>query len=145
MDDYRDFFPNLGDQNHRKTSDWDLTYNCIAWAAGNSDQWWGVETGYYWPDGAGVGRGVTNLIEAFETLGYVPCCNGKLETGIEKVALFAQGTEWTHAARQLSNGNWTSKLGQAEDIEHTLPELVEGTYYGSVHCFMMREISNERE
>ena len=145
MDDYRDFFPNLGDQNPKKTSDWDQTYNCIAWAAGDSDQWWDVETGYYWPVGASVGSDVTDLIEAFETLGYVQCCNGKLETGIEKVALFAQGTEWTHAARQLPNGNWTSKLGQAEDIEHTSPELVEGTNYGFVYCFMKREISNERD
>ncbi len=55
MDDYRDFFPNLGDQNHKKTSEWDQTYNCIAWAAGDSDHWWDVETGYYWPDGANVG------------------------------------------------------------------------------------------
>ena len=138
-DDYRDCFPLLSDQNHEKTSAWNTTYNCIAWAAGTSEQWWEAAPGYYWPEGAGMGEDVANLIEAFETLDYLQCCNGELEEGFEKVALYAQGTAWTHAARQLPNGHWTSKLGQAEDIEHILPELVQGTVYGDVHCFMKRK------
>lgn len=35
----------------------------------------------------------------------------------------------SHAARQLPNGRWTSKCGQAEDIEHDLRDL-EGRLYG---------------
>jgi len=34
----------------------------------------------------------------------------------------------THAARQLENGRWTSKLGELEDIEHDLHHLASGAY-----------------
>lgn len=139
MNDYREFFPNLNDQNHKTTSVWDETYNCIAWAAGSSDQWWDVESGYHWPEGARSGKDVVNPVEAFRTLGYVHCIDGQHEEEFEKVALYAKGSEWTHAARQLPNGSWTSKLGSAEDIEHLSPELIQGTVYGSVHCFMKKK------
>ncbi len=42
-----------------------------------------------------------------------------------------------HAARQLANGRWTSKLGRAEDIEHQLHDL-EGEVYGTVALLMKR-------
>jgi hypothetical protein len=48
-------------------------------------------------------------------------------------------TECTHAARQLSNGCWTSKLGKLNDIQHGTPESIEGTEYGIVYCFMKRK------
>lgn len=50
------------------------------------------------------------------------------------------GRVWTHAARQLPTGKWTSKLGRSEDIEHTTPEAVSGTTYGAMVCFMGRAI-----
>lgn len=43
----------------------------------------------------------------------------------------------THAARQLHSGAWTSKLGNAEDIEHELHAL-EGEIYGTVVVIMNR-------
>lgn len=43
----------------------------------------------------------------------------------------------THAARQLENGKWTSKLGQLEDIEHELDGLV-GDKYGIVVTILRR-------
>jgi len=52
-------------------------------------------------------------------LGYVPCADGSLETNFEKVAIYVNSDgEPTHAARQLRNGKWTSKLGNFEDITH---------------------------
>jgi hypothetical protein len=39
--------------------------------------------------------------------------------------------EPTHAARQLPNGKWTSKLGRWQDIEYELDGLV-GKMYGTV-------------
>jgi hypothetical protein len=48
----------------------------------------------------------------------------------------AQGSP-THAARQLDNGRWTSKLGELEDIEHSLRDL-EGAAYGTVVQVMKR-------
>jgi hypothetical protein len=58
------------------------------------------------------------------------------EPGFEKVALYADAAGIpTHAARQLSGGKWTSKLGRREDIEHALDDLT-GDVYGSVVAFL---------
>jgi hypothetical protein len=55
-------------------------------------------------------------------LGYAPCAGDELEAGLEKVALYAdEHGEWTHAAPQLPDGWWTSKLGPEEDILHRTP------------------------
>lgn len=76
--------------------------------------------------------------DAFATLGYVVCARADLEPGFEKVALFADvnGTP-THAARQLPDGTWTSKLGLSEDIQHALADLA-GDVYGSVVLILKR-------
>ena len=75
---------------------------------------------------------------AFASLGYTVCEGEGLEAGYEKVALFADaGGRPTHAARQLSGGRWTSKLGTAEDIDHGLYDL-EGAIYGAVVLVMKR-------
>jgi hypothetical protein len=66
------------------------------------------------------------------------CPGEEAEPDFEKVALFAdaQGKP-THAARQLSSGRWTSKLGKKEDLEHALHAL-SGAVYGSVVLVMKR-------
>jgi hypothetical protein len=78
------------------------------------------------------------FLTAFATLGYVPADSEAHEPGQEKVALFVSvdGTP-THAARQLSDGRWTSKLGRAEDIEHALRDI-EGEIYGAVARVLKR-------
>ena len=75
--------------------------------------------------------------EAFATIGYVVCEDERHEPGHEKVALFALGGVPTHAARQVASGRWVSKLGQSEDIEHSLHDLT-GVVYGSVVLIMKR-------
>jgi len=47
---------------------------------------------------------------------------------------------YTHAARQLPDGKWTSKLGQLEDITHGTTDVIEGGDYGEVVQFMKRPI-----
>jgi hypothetical protein len=75
---------------------------------------------------------------AYGTLGFEPCDSGEVEEGFEKVAIYTDaGGEPTHAARQLANGRWTSKLGYLEDIEHDL-DAVAGTHYGRVRAFLRR-------
>lgn len=64
--------------------------------------------------------------------------DASLEQGFEKVALYGSGAEYTHAARQLPSGKWTSKLGKAEDIEHDTPEDVAGGLYGELIEIMTR-------
>jgi hypothetical protein len=83
---------------------------------------------------------IDSFIEAFKTLGYEICENG-LEVGFEKIAIYSLNGQPTHAARQLENGNWTSKLGRLEDIEHYSTRAVEDFKYGRVVVFMKRRVS----
>ena len=55
-------------------------------------------------------------------------------------ALFADAADRpTHAAKQLPNGRWTSKLGRSQDVEHTL-EGLEGSAYGRARLVMRRPV-----
>ena len=118
------------------TSEQDNAYNCVAWAAGYSDGWWSHAEGYRWI--AERGASIQNLIALFNALGYVECDSDAREAGYEKVALYSKFGDWTHVARQLANGRWTSKLGIYEDIEHASPGDLRGDLYGEVHCIMRR-------
>ena len=108
-------FPKLGTTSFRVTSLRDPVYNCIAWAAGvTNDWWWPLENPAeaHWPDGLARVRTLEAFCAVFTTLGYVVCSSEDLEPGWEKVALFAETLgRPTHAARQLPSGRWTSKLG----------------------------------
>ena len=79
--------------------------------------------------------------QPFATLGYVVCNDDLVEGGFEKIALFALAGRPKDAARQLSSGRWTSKLGPMEDIEHELHDVT-GMVYGSVVLLMKRPIPN---
>ena len=80
------------------------------------------------------------LLLFFSTLGYALCDSGTHEAGYEKVAIYSDGDEYTHAARQLADGSWTSKLGPDDDIEHPRPESLAGGKYGSVVRMLKRPI-----
>jgi hypothetical protein len=104
-------FPRLSANNHEKTSQPDVEYNCVAWAAWDTDHWW--QPGVYWP--VEISRdehGIAALEAAFMSLGLVECSDGSLEPGFEKIALYGSGFMYTHASRQLPDGRWTSKLGK---------------------------------
>ena len=60
---------------------------------------------------------------------------------MEKVALFVRpdGTP-THAARQLRDGRWTSKLGRDRDISHKMVVDLAGEAYGEPAAYLKREI-----
>jgi hypothetical protein len=135
-------FPRLQGTAWRVSSERDDRYNCIAWTANViTTWWWPVGPGKsYWPEG--VPREVTleAFRAAFATLGYVFCLGEEMEPGFEKTAVFAdeQGVP-KHAARQLPQEGWTSKLGKMEDIEHALSDLT-GPVYGSVVLIMKRSV-----
>ena len=134
-------FPRLADAAFRVTSERDQAYNCIAWAAAVTHQrWWPLENPNeaHWPEGVPRARTIDAFSAAFATLGYSVCSDDNNEPGYEKIALFADADGLpTHAARQLANGRWTSKLGKAEDIEHELRDL-EGDFYGTAVLIMIR-------
>jgi len=132
-------FPDLTRTGYRVTSPSDAVYNCVAWAAGLTDSWWWPDPdGFdYWPTGIDRDRTVPAFTAALSTVGYSPCGDGLLETGWEKAAIYATDEGPTHAARQLPDGRWTSKLGPDEDIEHALEGLC-GAAYGVVVQFLRR-------
>ena len=120
---------------------WD--YNCIAFAAGVETEWW-------WPDPNGEGKwpeGVRReellecFAEAYGTLGYETCEDAKLEAGYEKVSIYAQNGVPTHAAKQLPNGRWKSKLGSWEDVEHNTLRAVEEYVYGRAVLYLKRRLA----
>lgn len=131
-------FPNLGRQS-KITSPRDEAYNCIGWAAQDSKRWWWPNTDYYWPIPVGE-PSEEHFIQAFQKLGYKKCRNGRLKKGYEKIVFYVDSNKSvTHAARQLSNGSWTSKLGEEYDIEHATPEGLNGAAYGRASFYMERK------
>ncbi len=135
-------FPGLRGTAYQVTSPQDDRYNCIAWAAGHTTDWWwpdeaGLPDSSYWPPGVPRTQTVEAFCAAFASLGYVVCDDEQYETAYEKIALFTLSGVPKHAARQLPNGRWTSKLGPMEDIEHALHDLT-GMVYGSVVLIMKR-------
>jgi hypothetical protein len=135
-------FPRLKSDNHHETSPASISYNCVAWAAEDTQHWW--QPGLYWrPSSWPLNDfGLGALEQAFRELGYVDCgMDEKLETGFIKVALYASSSFiYTHAARQLPSGKWTSKLGKYIDVEHDTPAVVAGGLYGEVMQIMKRPI-----
>jgi len=141
-------FPLLRRDLYIVTSPVDFAYNCIAHAAGcNNKHWWPVKAvGVDWPINR-FDETIDCFIEAFATQGYKVCekQDTTLESKTEKIALYVDmAGEPTHAARQLENGNWTSKLGEWEDIEHATLESLEGDVvnrqlgYGMVKTILRR-------
>ena len=131
-----DELPALAAAGYEITSAPSAVYNCVAWAAEDDTDWWSHLPGYYWP--ARRSPEAEALVEVFAGLGYAVCDSAAREPGYDKVAVYARNGRWSHAARQLENGQWTSKLGPDEDISHQSPEDLAGESYGEVHCIMRR-------
>lgn len=87
-----------------------------------------------------------SFVEAYAALGYTVCEDGSREPelGFQKIAIYVDEDGIpTHAARQLPNGEWTSKLGRAEDIQHQTLEALESDDdnllgYGSAALILRR-------
>jgi hypothetical protein len=136
-------FPGLLTTPFQVTSPADPNYNCIAWAVNSTtDWWWPLESDRRtcWPAGAPREVSIDAFVAALVIIGYTVCSNDSVEQGSEKIALFADANNVpTHAARQLTTGRWTSKLGQSEDIQHDLRAL-EGHIYGAVAVILKRPV-----
>jgi len=132
-------FPNLAGSPWRTTSPADTTYNCIAWALGETQRWWWPDPlgQYYWPQNAQRESTLEAMREVLVAAGYMECLDGSYEEGFEKVAIYLHQGVLSHAARQIPTGAWTSKLGYLEDIEHQ-PQALAGSAYGDVALYMKR-------
>ena len=133
-------FPNLANEDFEIIGPASDVYNCIAYAAGYSDQPWSDEQGDYWPPQVAQNPTVRGLENLFKWLGFKKCHGPRLEAGYEKVALYGSMNLWTHAALQTPNGRWRSKLGEKQLIEHQTPPGVSGEQYGRPYLYMRRRI-----
>ncbi len=131
------YFPTLAGGGYRTTSPETEDYNCIAWAAGKSDEWWDIREGYYWPDGVPRVGTIKIVSRVFKLLGFKRCKTSRRLRHFDKIAIYGEGELFTHVARQLPSGKWTSKLGNLQDIEHDTLESLEGDEYGKL-MFVMR-------
>src|SRR5207249_2060929 len=95
----------------------------------------------YWPTGLQRTVALSAFVAMFESLGYKLSESEGVESNLVKIAIYAADDgRPTHAARQLSSGRWSSKLGQLEDIEHDSLATLEGQAYGSVAHIMKRQL-----
>ena len=134
-------FPNLRRGSYRISSPGTDEYNCLAWAAEDDAQWWepSASVGHSWPPNVPLEGTVDGVALAYESLGFERYKNREVEDGYVKVAIYAAPDgEVTHAARQLDNGWWTSKLGEWQDIAHADLQSLEGQYYGVVALILRR-------
>lgn len=75
-------------------------------------------------------------------MGYELCGNGTFMPNFEKIAIYVDNNgKPQHAARQLQNGLWTSKIGVDVDIEHELHGL-ENSRYGNVRSILKRPLAS---
>lgn len=135
-------FPNLTNSNHEIKSSATDEYNCIAWAVGIDNEFiWPDVNCQYWPDDLPLEPAIEALIMFYQRFGFDECESGNFEDGFEKIALYvASNGQPKHAARQINEKLWTSKLGGNVDIEHTL-DAIEGPTYGSATVFMKRPLN----
>lgn len=84
------FFPNLISSDYTITSPATSEYNCIDWAAGDTEVWWWPDRNslYYWPPRIPRTETLHAFILAYEILGYTLCENADYEEGFEKIALY---------------------------------------------------------
>jgi hypothetical protein len=134
--------PRLAEHDYRISSPKDPKYNCFAYAAGDTARVWSpvlLGSGVHWPPGIPALPSLTGVIDAYEVVGFERCESPSLEEGYEKIAIFADpASDPRHAARQMPNGEWTSKLGDYVDIEHREVAAVGGEKYGEPVVYMRR-------
>lgn len=140
--DTRGMFPNLNDDDFECTSEDTIDYNCIAHAAGDKERWWwpsAVDS--YWPRGVPQEETPEAFVQAYATIGYELCDGAELEDGFEKIAIYVWEGLVRHAAIQLVDGRWSSKLGSDIDIRHRSLECLVGfgeREYGQASIFLRR-------
>lgn len=139
-----DAFPNAA-MGWKQESNVDPSYNCIAYAVGDTNlRWWPGDVDYFWPQNISQDNTVDAFVELFESYDYVVCEDGQPENDFEKIAIYATEEGVTHAARQEADGSWVSKLGENIDIRHGTVNIIEDGAYGKAVKFLKRRITSLR-
>jgi hypothetical protein len=84
------------------------------------------------------------LIAAFKAVGFEISSDAEPEAGFDKVALYKNGDEWSHATRIVERGIESSKFGSAWDGQHShnlCHDETDGKVsnpYGNIFAYMKR-------
>lgn len=135
-------FPNLASAGFAVVAQPSEQYNCIAYAAGDTGRWWEPDGVNYWPPWATLTNRIESLKEAFTGLGYEQCDDSGAAAGYQKVALYEAQGRMQHAAIQMPNGRWRSKMGRGPVIEHRNPDSLSGGMYGQATIIMRRAVAD---
>jgi len=129
-------FPNLKrNNNFTFTSVSTEDYNCVAWINDILDEW----VQFYDANG-NYDFSLDRYIKYFESYGYLINDNSDKQEGFTKIAIsFDKDKNFKHVCKQLPNGEWSSKLGDWEDIKHNNPIDLLGRSYGVDVLFMMKK------
>ena len=134
-------FPNLANENFEVVGGPSDRYNCVAYAANKKDQPWDYNHRGHWPPWANRNDRIESLKQVFLGLECEECRDSELEDGYQKVALFEVQGQAKHAALQMPNGRWRSKIGDGPLIEHDTPESLAGELYGNPTVFLRRMLN----
>jgi len=138
----RSLFPNSLHEPFVETSEPTEEYNCIAWAYEDTTQWYWPDFKSYWPRNIPGEVTLKAFQLLFEDKGYELCSDDSLEVGYQKIAIYCDVNNLpTHAARQLPDGYWTSKLGPMHDVSHTIQNMENGAY-GKVAIIMRKKLDS---
>ncbi len=143
--DILSYFPNFKNYPYTDTSKENDDYNCIAYACGIDTLWYwpppyaGNKRTQFWPSNVPASLTIESFIKLFESFNYQLCSDDSLEEGFLKVAIFEKEGMPKHAARQLPDGSWTSKLGMDIDISHSIKGM-NGGFYGDATTFLKRSV-----
>ena len=139
-------FPLLRPEDYKVTSLDDGYYNCASWAIGEgitSERYDPTDNKATWPSTLQRDTKLETFVRLYiEFFGFELCSLGNHEAGFVKLAIYSdKNMQFTHVARQLPSGKWTSKLGDWEDIEHATPECLQSGLYGKVRTFLKKPIT----
>ena len=141
--DQRASFPRLGEE-FEVLAPATVTYNCIGWSLGHTRSW-------VWPTVSGQPASLYHFDGLYRYYGFyrVAGLDYSRQPGLDKVVLYASQQPDgriapTHAALQMTDGSWSSKLGSLPLIRHLHPNDVAGPSYGSPWVLYVRPRSGKR-
>ncbi len=94
---------------------------------------------YAWPEKLQRKPTIENFIVFYQMCGFCKADNFLLETGWEKIAIFEDMGEVAHAARQLEDGSWVSRIGDLVDVIHYDLDAVSGGANG-LPCAVVKRV-----
>jgi hypothetical protein len=141
--DQRTGFPRLGEE-FEVLAPASVMYNCIGWSLGNTGAW-------VWPTDGQQPAYLPNFDALYRYYGFrrVKGLEFRRWPGHDKVVLYAVrksdgSIQPTHAARQMPDGSWSSKLGSLPLIRHLHPNDIAGPSYGVPYVIYVRKRPDAR-